>query len=377
MVATKRVSLLALFSALALTLVLAGCGGASGSSSTNNNPPPSGATEFLLVNGSSGVTSLSIDSNTGALTQVSGSPFAAGTSPNRIALDPTGKVAYVTDLAAGASNIQSLSIGSSGAITVASTSNYAGTPGPIAIDPSGAFAYIVPDPSTNTQTISVFQINAASHALTPIAGQPTAIAGVPQAVTVDPSGKFVYIPIILNGTAAAVAGRARDPNSGALTVLTNSPFALSGTDPRSIAITGTTVLIANFGSNNLSVLSMDPNTGALTPAAGSPFGTGTGPVAVAVDPSGKFVFVANQAASTLSEFSMSAGALTPVTGSPFTVGASPSAVTVDRSGKFVYVVTSTGTSGFSLDATTGALTPIAGSPFAAGAGGTGLAVATP
>jgi 6-phosphogluconolactonase len=116
-------------------------------------------------------------------------------------------------------------------------------------------------------------------------------------------------------------------------------------------------------------MSLDSNTGALTNIAGSPFPAGANPLSAAIDPSSKFVFVANEADNTLSACSMdSSGGLTAITGSPFTVGSQPQGVTVDLSGKFVYVASADGNvCGFSLNTGTASLTPIAGSPFHANA----------
>ena len=60
----------------------------------------------------------------------------------------------------------------------------------------------------------------------------------------------------------------------------------------------------------------------LTPVAGSPFTAGSGPRGVVVDPSGKFVYAANEGSNNISAYSINAtsGALTPVTGSPFVEG---------------------------------------------------------
>ena len=67
-------------------------------------------------------------------------------------------------------------------------------------------------------------------------------------------------------------------------------------------------------------------TGVLTAMAGSPFGTGTNPVAVTVDPTGKFAYVANNASNTISAYTIDAasGALTAVAGSPMAAGDGPS-----------------------------------------------------
>lgn len=65
------------------TLLLAGC-----SNDSPTTPPVLQGTGFAYVSNkfSNNVSAYRIDANTGALTAVAGSPFAAGTSPNRISL---------------------------------------------------------------------------------------------------------------------------------------------------------------------------------------------------------------------------------------------------------------------------------------------------
>jgi 6-phosphogluconolactonase (cycloisomerase 2 family) len=55
------------------------------------------------------------------------------------------------------------------------------------------------------------------------------------------------------------------------------------------------------------------------------------PAAVAVDPSGQFVYAPNRGSGTVSVFSVDAatGALSAITGSPFFAGSGASAVAVD------------------------------------------------
>jgi DNA-binding beta-propeller fold protein YncE len=91
---------------------------------------------------------------------------------------------------------------------------------------------------------------------------------------------------------------------------------------------------------------------------------------VAVDPSGKFAYVANAGAGTVSAFTIdtTTGVLTPIDADPntggvqnFAAGTNPTALTVDPNGKFVYVannetVGSTTVSAFVINTTTGALT---------------------
>src|SRR6266702_4301554 len=110
-------------------------------------------------------------------------------------------------------------------------------------------------------------------------------------VTVDPSGKFAYVA---NYHSANISAFTIDAATGALTAVAGSPFA-AGTNPFSIAVdpSGKFAYVANQNSNNVSAFTIDATTGALTAVAGSPFAAGTSPDSVAVAPSGKFLYVAN------------------------------------------------------------------------------------
>src|SRR6266705_2232105 len=95
------------------------------------------------------------------------------------------------------------------------------------------------------------------------------------------------------------------------------------------------VYVANFGTNDISVYSVDA-TGALTPIGS--VAAGLFPGSVAVDPSGKFVYVANRgtfdSGGTVSAYTIGpTGALSPI-GAPVPAGRFPESVAVDPTGKF-------------------------------------------
>lgn len=115
-------------------------------------------------------------------------------------------------------------------------------------------------------------------------------------------------------------------------------------------------------------------TGALTPVPGSPFPADVNPHSVAVDPTGRFVYVADANSNDVSAYTLNTttGGLTPVPGSPFSMGAAPGfSVSVDPTGRFLYVpsvVPSSNLWGFTVDTGTGALTAIPGFPYPSGSG---------
>jgi DNA-binding beta-propeller fold protein YncE len=385
MIAAPRLTSKAAVALLILFVVpmLTGCGGSNSVSSPPPPPPPT-PSEFLYVSGSVGeLFGFSIDPNSGVLSPIrSGNPMGAGPGGIvRMAADPNGTNIYVSRAALdGSANLMVLFWR---AVTQSHDAGDLGTwsdlcqiltipPGKLAVDPSAKNLYVIPDPSANVDEIFSFSITPGtphSPHLVALSTPMTAVSGVPQDITVDQSGHYVYVTFA-GAAGAQVAGYARDQTTGALTSLPNSPFGnTGGNDSQGIRITpgGTFAVIANSATNDVSVMSLDGTTGTLTNIGGAPFGGGANPLTVAVDPSGKFAFVTNEGDNTLSAYAIgAAGELSGISGSPFSVGTQPQGVTVDPSGRFVYVATADGNVfGFSLNTGTASLTPITGSPFPA------------
>jgi len=101
---------------------------------------------------------------------------------------------------------------------------------------------------------------------------------------------------------------------------------------------------------------------------GAPFPVDHSVTAVAVHPSGTLIFATRDEQHTgdgVAVFQLqSNGSLSPAPGSPYDTQIGPQALVVDPSGKYIYVADSTSyIDAFSIDETTGALTPLPGSPF--------------
>ena len=322
----------------------------------------------------SGVSGYTINPTTGALTAITGSPFAtAGTHPSySVAIDPTGHFAYMAN---AGGTISGFAINSTtGALTPITGSPFpAGTnPLSLAIDPTGKFAYVA---DGGGDGVWGYRIDPITGVLTPITGSPFAPAGLYEpSVAVDPTGTFVYVA----NAGGGILGYTINPATGALTPITGSPFP-AGTNPYSVAVdpTGRFAYVANLGNSgggSVSGYTINPATGALTAITGSPFQAGYFPYSVAIDPGGQFVYVANLGylanyGSGVSGYTINptTGALTPITGSPFPAGTNLFAVAVDPTGQFAYVTNRNSyggwLSGFTINPTTGALTAITGSPF--------------
>jgi 6-phosphogluconolactonase len=345
---------------------------------------------YVTNEGSSSVSAYTIDGTTGALSPVPGSPFAAGLSPSSVAVDPSGKFAYVANQSSF--NVSAYTIdGTTGALSPVPGSPFAAGsfPRSVAVDPSGKFVYVANEcvPCSNG-SVSAYTIDGTTGALSPVSGSPFAAGSFPVSVAVDPSGKFAYV--VNSGSNLGfrnVSAYTIDGTTGALSPVSGSPFA-AGSFPVSVAVdpSGKFAYVANECdiesvlcslNGTVSAFTIDRTTGALSPVPGSPFAAGSFPFSVAVDPSGRFAYVANLSGN-VSAFTIDSttGALGSVPSSPFAAGPSSLSVAVDPLGKFVYVanlcgnISCTGSgnvSAFTIDSTMGALSPVPGSPFAAGA----------
>jgi len=311
------------------------------------------------------VSAYTINATTGALTQITGSPFPAGVAPLSVTVDPSGKFAYVANYS---DNVSAYTINATtGALTPVSGSPFPAGNGPqsVTVDPSGKFAYVANEGDAD---VSAYTINATTGALTAVSGSPFPAGSLPFSVTVDPSGQFAYVANSLNNDVSAYTINA---TTGALTAVSGSPFP-AGSIPLSVTVdpSGKFAYVANDSGNDVSAYTINATTGVLTQITGSPFPAGSGPFSVTVDPSGQFAYVANEGDNTVSAYTINAttGALTAVSGSPFPAGSGPISVTVDPSGKFAYVANDSGNdvSAYTINATTGVLTQATGSPFPAG-----------
>jgi 6-phosphogluconolactonase (cycloisomerase 2 family) len=135
-------------------------------------------------------------------------------------------------------------------------------------------------------------------------------------------------------------------------------------------VTGTGV----FGTvGGVSVFSFNSSTGALTLAAPA-VQVGTDPSGVVTDNTGHFVYIPNTADATISAFTLDASGTLTSLGSPVPSGGNgsingPMDIATDINGRFVYVCNaSNDISVFSMNSSTGALTPVGGSPFSTGNG---------
>ena len=307
--------------------------------------------------------------------------------PQSIAVDPTGKFAYVMNggCYGGVGGYVSMYTINPTTGALASigppvlTYGYGTYPGSVTVDPSGKFVYVtnsgdVWDPDYGS--VAMYTIDATTGALTSIGTINGNCPGLcfPSSVVVDPSGKFAYVASGGGGFPYNVAMYTIDATTGALTSIGT---IAAGTDPVSVAVDPSGkfayVVNENFGSaGNVSMYAINATTGAL--ASIGTIAAGTGPVSVAVDPSGKFAYVTNSGSNDVSMYTINAttGALTSI--GTIAAGTDPVSVAVDPAGKFAYVTNSgsNDVSMYTINSTTGSLTLIG--MIAAGLSPTSIAI---
>jgi 6-phosphogluconolactonase (cycloisomerase 2 family) len=381
---------------------------------------------YVANDSTTSVSAYSITAGTGALTMMSGSPYSAGTGAVSIAVDPSGRFLYLPDV--GSSSVFMFTIdSSSGALTLKRTMQGRAAPSSIALATGTApvtftpkFAYAA---NSDDNTVSGYTADPESGSLTPVPGSPfvtnapSGSAPQPVSLAVDPSGRFEYaVDFNGNGSTAYLVGYAINALTGALTFVPGSPFA-AGNELRTVTIdpSGRFVYVTDPFTSQIYEFSINLATGNLASLSGSPFSTGLGtsPWAAAIDPSGRFLCVADSGQNKVDSFSIDptsgnltfvsatatgpeaegvvvdptgrfvyvaafgiygytisdTGVLAPIS-EVYADGGVPNAVVVDPSGKFLYAANNqtSDVSAFSIDPNTGNLIPLLGSPFPAGSG---------
>lgn len=184
-------------------------------------------------------------------------------------------------------------------------------------------------------------------------------------LSIDPLGKYGFLDSTLMGIDAVTGQWWYGPSTG----FTLEKLVYDPTGRFAWALAGDTI----------QAYSISGSTGWPKPM-GSALATGSGAQMIAVEPYGRFVYVANKVSNSVSAYkaSLANGSLTPVGTQAFPAGTGPVGLVADATGKFLYVVneTSMDVSAFAINQTSGGLTSVAGSPVHLGAAGAATAVTT-
>ena len=175
------------------------------------------------------ISAYTIDPTTGALTSVVGSPFPTQTNfpgPNRMAIGGGGKFLFVGMSGTNHANnaVSAFSIDSTtGALTQITGSPFAtgNDPQGLACDPAGKFLFTA---NIQDDTVSAFTIDPTSGALTAVSGSPFPTSAAPLAAAVDPAGQFLFVG---GSGSGGISGYSINATTGALSPISGSPFSTS------------------------------------------------------------------------------------------------------------------------------------------------------
>lgn len=189
---------------------------------------PQGNFLFVASPSQNAVFAFTVNSSDGSLAAVTGSPFTvAGAAPTGLVVHPSGKFLYATDSKNNA--VLAFSIQNGALSQIAGSPFAAGTqPNGIATDPAGAELFVA---NTGSNNVAAFVIDANSGALAQVAGSPFASGGRGPGF-VAATGAFVYVAdTVTNDLSAFAIG-----SNGALSPVPGSPFNVA-TSPSWIAMT--------------------------------------------------------------------------------------------------------------------------------------------
>ena len=247
---------------------------------------PGSASGYVFVENTNTTISVYAIAKSGALTEVSGSPFYSYTnSPGAfgIAVDPQGAFLYASGSVSA--NVASFSIGSSGGLTLLSQSTNAGV---------GASGLFIPK-----------------------------------------GDKRLYAADAVNGGSIAAFDIAK--KSGKLSAVKGSPFTVScpgfcSSNPSMAVTSGNYLYTVDTYGWYVSAFRLAKN-GALTEL--NSYATHEGPTAAVMTPKGTYLYVTNGASGDVSAYSAAGGVLTQLAGSPFAAGGTPLGIAMTANGKFV------------------------------------------
>jgi len=271
---------------------------------------------------------LAIDSTTGALAEISPSPYATIKEPVSLIVDPAGTHVYVASQGenkVGAYNLSSTGIltGIAGApFSTGSTSDtFTGGSSSILTDAAGKFLYV--QDAVNLYVFSIDNISGAPALLQ------TVHSGYGGGIALDPAGQYLYA---VGSGSNFILTYGIDSVSGLLRLVKSSPMVKqNGAYTISVSPNGQ---FAYTIENNNDLVSYAIKSGDFIPV-GKTY-SGVYGDQIAVDPSGSFVYVPQSCSNCFSgvynvvnEFSIgNTGALTPLSESAVAAGVTPSGITV-------------------------------------------------
>jgi 6-phosphogluconolactonase (cycloisomerase 2 family) len=271
---------------------------------------------------------------------LSGTPTPSGNGPNAAVIDPSGTYLLVTNVygsngSGGDISVYTMDSGS-GALTEVAGSPFPANSGPTAIQftHSGNFVYVT---NPNIGMVTGFSFSSSTGALTPVPGSPLISGAGASALAIDADDQYLYVanPSAVNpspnqSTVGNISGFNISSTTGALTRMQGSPFTASeGNGPTALTVAPGPFLYAVTPGTSYSIwcFSIGHGTGQLVAVPGSPFSLSAGGLFAVIDPIGNFLYTGSQSGNGLSGYTYdSTGAPTIIGGAPFSTGSAPGAM---------------------------------------------------
>jgi 6-phosphogluconolactonase len=171
-------------------------------------------------------------SSSGALTAVSGSPYEAGIKPSALIADPTNRFLYVTDFASNELIGFGIQSPASLNLLVAGPFKTGSQPSAIVIDPRAIYIYLANSLSSSLSAYTISLPTGTPSAIVNVTGSASTLTDTqPVAITIDPAlGRFIYTANYLGNS---VSGFQINPNTGALTYTQATPYP-TGANPTAL-----------------------------------------------------------------------------------------------------------------------------------------------
>ncbi|WP_081858080.1 beta-propeller fold lactonase family protein [Thiomonas sp. FB-Cd] len=209
------------------------------------SPANAGGQFFLFAVGYSSnvVANYNVDSTTGALTLGSPLNLPNGDNPLSVAVYPISlpctanycpSYGYLYAANQNGYNVTELNYNVfTGAITGGNgPTSIQGFPEAVTISRAGTFAYVTNITNNPDGQVLAYSIDPPTGGLTEIAGSPFAAGNTPGAIALNPAGTFAYVVNMGDNTLSAYS---INPTTGALTPVPGSPFP-TGASPSSVVV---------------------------------------------------------------------------------------------------------------------------------------------
>lgn len=324
---------------------------------TDNNTSPNTVSAFRVA-------------EDGSLTSIPGSPFFTGGNGGGTDVDPE----QITTVTVGGNSFLFAANDPDGTITefvidtqtgaLTQISQFPGGDqnGDLSLTPSpnGQFLFVTDEVHANITVLAI----SPQGLLSTVPGSPFPAAARSQGLKVSPDGRFLVAGLKFARAVQTFAIAA----DGSLTSIGTFPSS-GAAAAEEVNCKSNRVYSVNAGSTLIDVYSLDDN-GALAPIHGSPFSNGasSGSFALTLSPGGSFLFTGDGFGSQISSLSVAPnGRLQPVSGSPFPTADWASQVSTTSDGRFLYgALFAEGAVNAQSISPAGVLSPVPGSPFFTG-----------